>query len=98
MPDVLGQGGERQPGPWPRRLAALAALLLVAGVIAAHLPRHVHPTRTAGPHRPAATLPAAGLAAVPDGVAGQTLPWDGSVRLPVAGPRPGQDSASLVVG
>jgi hypothetical protein len=88
MPDILGQGGERQPGPWPRRLAAIAALLLVAGVIAAHLPRHVHATRTAGPRRPAATLPAAGLAAVPNGVTGQTLPWDGSVRLPVAGPRP----------
>jgi hypothetical protein len=88
MPDILGHGGERQPGPWPRRLAAIAVLLLVAGVIAAHLPRHVHATRTAVPDRPAPTLPAAGVAAVPDGVAGQTLPWDSSVRLPVAGARP----------
>jgi hypothetical protein len=92
MPDILGQGGERQPGPWPRRLAAIAVLLLVAGVIALHLPRHAHPARTALPRRPAATLPATqpatGVAAVPDGVTGHTLPWDGGVRLPVAGPRP----------
>ena len=88
MPEILGQGGERQPGPWPRRLAAIAALLLVAGVIAAHLPRHVHAARRAAPRRPATAPPTAGAAAVPDGVSGQTLPWDSSVRLPVAGPRP----------
>jgi len=88
MPDILGQGGERQHGPWPRRLAAIAALLLVAGVIALHLPRHTHTTRPAGSRRPAATLPATGAAAVPDGVTGQTLPWNSSVRLPVAGSRP----------
>jgi hypothetical protein len=95
MPDILGQGEERQPGPWPRRLAAIAALVLLAGVIALHLPRHGHATI---PRRPPATppsatlpstpLPATGVAAVPDGVTGQTLAWDGNVRLPVAGPRP----------
>jgi len=88
MPDILGQGQERQPSPWLRRLAAIAALLLVAGVIVAHLPRHAHATRAAAPRRPPASLPATGVAAVPDGVTGQTLPWDSSVRLPVAGPRP----------
>jgi hypothetical protein len=98
MPDILGQGDERRPGPWPRRLAALAALLLLAGVIVVHLPRHAHATHAAVPRRPPATLspatlpatpmPATGVAAVPDGVTGPTLPWDGNVRLPVAGPRP----------
>jgi hypothetical protein len=88
MPDILGQGGERQPRPWARCLAAIAAALLVAALIAVHLPRHAHATRAAAPRRPSATLPATGVAAVPDGVTGQTLPWDSSVRLPVAGPRP----------
>ncbi len=88
MPDILGQGGEHRPGPWPRRLAVIAALLLVAGLVVLHLPRHAHETRAAAPRKPATTLPVTGLAAVPDGVAGQTLPWDSSVRLPVAGPRP----------
>ena len=88
MPDILGQGRERRSGPWPRRLAVIAALLLVAGVIAAHLPRHAPATRTAVPRRPDTTGSATGAAAEPDGVTGQNLPWDGSARLPVAGSRP----------
>jgi hypothetical protein len=89
MPDILGQGSERRQGPWPRRLAVIAALLLVAGVVVLHLPRQAHhATRAAVPRRPATTLPATGVAAVPDGETGQTLPWDSSVRLPVAGSRP----------
>src|ERR1700691_6524397 len=85
MPDILGQGGERQHGPWPRRLAAIAVLLLVAGVILLHLPRHAPARRSAAPRRPAATVPATGAADLPDGVTGNTLPWDSSARLPVAG-------------
>jgi hypothetical protein len=88
MPDILGQGGERQRGPWPRRLAAIAVLLLVASVIVLHLPRHAPARRSAAPRRPASTVPAAGAAALPDGVTGNTLPWDSSTRLPVAGSRP----------
>src|SRR5580700_3137461 len=88
MPDILGQGGERQHGPWPRRLAAIAALLLVAGVILLHLPRHTPARRSAAPRRPDTTLPATGAAALPNGVTGNTLPWDSSARLPVAGSRP----------
>ena len=88
MPDILGQGGERQPRPWVRRLAAIAVLLVVAGVIAAHLPRHAHANRADAPRRPSATLPATGVAVVPDGVTGETLRWDSSARLPVAGSRP----------
>jgi len=88
MPDILGQGGERQHGPWPRRLAAIAALLLVAGVIVLHLPRHAPARRSAAPRKPAATVPATGAASLPDGETGNTLPWDSSARLPVAGSRP----------
>jgi hypothetical protein len=91
--DIIGQGGER-----PRRrkrsgLAVAAVLLLAAGLVVAHLPRHrpapaAAPARPAATRAPAASLPAAGLAAEPDGVAGQTLPVAASLRLPVGGRRP----------
>jgi hypothetical protein len=97
--DIIGQGGERPPRRKWGGLAVAAVLLLVAGLIAVHLPRHRH--APAAPARPAATpvpvttpvpavtpLPAAGLAAEPDGVTGQTLPVTASMRLPVSGPRP----------
>ena len=88
MPDILGHGGEHQHGPWPRRLAVIAALLLVVGVILLHLPRHTPARRSAAPRRPETTGPATGAAAVPDGVTGQNLSWDSGARLPVAGSRP----------
>jgi hypothetical protein len=90
--DIIGQGGER-----PRRrkrsgLAVAAALLLAAGLVVAHLPRHAPAAavraRPAAAPAPAAALPAAGLAAEPDGVAGQTLPVTANLRLPIAGRRP----------
>ena len=40
MPDILGQGGDREPRPWPRRVAVVAVLLLAAVLIVIHLPRH----------------------------------------------------------
>jgi hypothetical protein len=91
MRDILGQGTDRQPGPWPRRLAAIAVLLLATVVIALHLPRHERPS--AGSARAAATpqasLPSVtGQAAEPDGVVGQTLPWVSGLRLPIAGEQP----------
>jgi hypothetical protein len=93
MRDILGQGGDGPSGPWPRRLAVIAVLLLAAVVIAVHLPRHHQagrPARSAGTARPArrAAPDSGGAAAGPDGVAGQTLPWDGSLRLPVTGAQP----------
>ena len=90
MRDILGQGGDRQPGPWPRRLVVIAALLLAAVVIVLHLPRHHRPpTRPSGAaaSRPASP-PTTGQAAQPDGVIGHTLPWVSGLRLPVAGERP----------
>jgi hypothetical protein len=95
MPDILGQGGDREPRRWPRRVAALAILLLAAAVVVLHLPRH---RPDAARHRPAASAaspaPSAsgelspGLAAESSGLIGQTLPWDGSLRLPVTGEQP----------
>jgi hypothetical protein len=98
MREILSQGGDREPGPWPRRLAAGTALLLVAVVIVWHLSwlRHApaRPARgasAASPVPPATSgsgAPAPGGADEPSGVAGPTLPWDGSLRLPVSGEQP----------
>jgi hypothetical protein len=94
MRDILGQGGDRQPGPWPRRLAVIAALLLATAVIVLHLPRQQRPPAGAAASHPRtvpalpATGSATGQAAQPDGVIGQTLPWVSGLRLPVAGERP----------
>ncbi len=86
VPDILSQGGGREPGPWPRRVAAAAVLVLAAVVIIQHLPRSRH-----GAARSAAavTAPAAASgAAVPDGITGPALSWPGGLRLLAAGQRP----------
>ena len=99
MPDTLSQGGDREPGPWPRRLAVAAVLVLAAVVIVQHLPRSRHsPARPAGAAAtvtapvttPAAASGAASaaLAAVPDGITGPAVSWPGGLRLPAAGKRP----------
>ena len=93
MPDILSQGGGRESGPWPRRVAAAAILVLVAVTIVHYLPRSRH--GTARPVRAAVTatpLPAvsgdAGVAEEPDGITGQLLSWPGGLRLPASGQRP----------
>ena len=98
MPDILSQGGGREYGPWPRRLAAAAVLVLVAVAIVHYLPRSRHGTArpvraavTAAPVPPAvsgAVSGDAGVAAEPDGITGQTLSWPGGLRLPATGERP----------
>jgi hypothetical protein len=97
MPDILGQGGDREPRPWPRRLAVVAVLLLVAVVIVLHLPRHRPGASPPRPPHGTSPAPAAvpgsgaltpGLADDSSGLIGQTLPWDGSLRLPVTGEQP----------
>jgi hypothetical protein len=97
VPDILSQGGSRESGPWPRRVAAVAVLVLVAVLIVHYLPQSRH--RTARPARAAVTVtppPAvssafsgdAGVAAEPDGITGQVLSWPGGLRLPATGERP----------
>jgi hypothetical protein len=94
MRDILSQGGDREPSPWPRRLAVFTVLALVAVVVAVHFPRHrpapAHHTRAAGSGSPVSSSGPSwtGLADGPNGITGQTLPWDGSVRLPITGEQP----------
>jgi hypothetical protein len=97
VPDTLSQGGDREPGPWPRRVAVAAVLVLAVVVIVQHLPwsRHspARPSRAAATvTAPVATSAAAGpapeLAGVPDGITGPALSWPGGLRLPATGQRP----------
>ena len=94
VPDILSQGGGRESGPWPRRMAAAAVLVLVAVTIVHYLPRSRH--GTARPVRAAVTVTPpplavsgdAGVAAEPNGITGQTSSWPGGLRLPATGERP----------
>jgi hypothetical protein len=94
MPDILGQGGDREPRRWPRLVAAAAVLALVAVLIVLHLPRSrpaPPPRRPAASGRapaPVSAPVAAGLAGQPSGISGPTLPWDAGLRLPVTGAQP----------
>ena len=98
MPDILSQGGQREHGPWPRRVAVAVVLVVVAVLIVQHLPRSRH--GTARPAQAAVTATpvplavsgavsgASGVAAEPDGITGQTSSWPGGLRLPATGDRP----------
>jgi hypothetical protein len=93
LPDILSQGGGREPGPWPRRVAAAAVLVLVAVAIVHFLPRSrpgtTRPVVTATPPpQPLAVSGDAGVAEEPDGITGQTLSWPDGLRLPEAGQQP----------
>ncbi len=97
MPDILGQGGDREPRRWPRRVAVIAVLLLVAVLIAVHLPRGRAAPARPGPAASAGRAPATApspavtepvLAGQASGISGETLPWDASLRLPVTGAQP----------
>jgi hypothetical protein len=61
MDDVLSQGGDRGPSRWPRRLAAMAVLAMLAAALVWHLQRG----RDAPAHHLAVTV-----AADPDQLAG----------------------------
>ena len=94
--DILSQGGDRDPSPWPRRLAMIAALVVVVAGGAVylalphqHAPAAAHRARATASPAPVPTGQAAlSLPPGPDGIAGQTLAWDRSLRLPAAGAQP----------
>jgi hypothetical protein len=98
VPDILSQGGGREPGPWPRRVAAAAVLVLVAVLIVHYLPRSrpgtaqkIQAAITVAPLPPAvasAVSGDAGVVAEPGGITGQTSSWPGGLRLPATGERP----------
>jgi len=85
MEDILSQGGDREPSRWPRRLAAIGAIIVVAVASIVYL------SLGHRPHFPAADPPtpvATSAADEPDGIGGPVLPWAASLRLPVAGTQP----------
>jgi hypothetical protein len=99
MRDILDQGGDREHGPWPRRLAVTAALLLAAVLIAVYLPGHLGgrphssgaATRTPSAPGGVTGTQAPGVPGIPagiTGITGSTLPWGSSVALPVSGEQP----------
>lgn len=91
VPDILSQGGGRETGPWPRRVAAAAVLVLVAVTIVHYLPRSRHGTVRAavtGGRPPTAAAGDVRMAAEPDGITGQVLSWPDGLRLPASGERP----------
>src|SRR5580700_3740914 len=86
MDDILSQGGDREPSPWPRRLAVIAALIVVVGAGAFYLSRpHQGHAPVAAPSA-SATASAAPIG--PSGITGRTLPWATSLRLPITGMQP----------
>jgi len=89
--DILSQGGDREPSPWPRRLAVIAAVIVVVvgAVVYLSQPRHHNAPAAHATATPAPTgLAAPAVPAGPDGIGGPTMAWDPSVRLPNAGAQP----------
>ena len=96
MRDIISQGGDREPSAWPRRLAVIAVLAVVAAVLVVRYlpdgrPAPARPAQAAASATPVPQV-ASGLAlrvhSQPEGVAGPTRPWDRSLRLPAAGAQP----------
>jgi hypothetical protein len=88
MDDLLILGPDREPGPWPRRLAAVAVLIVLALVVVTHLP---HKPETSS-RRPAATASAGPvqLAGLGSGAAGLLDQADGIARPAVPATSPSQ--------
>ena len=100
--DVISQGDDREPSPWPRRLGVIAAVVAVAvgGIVYLTQP-HGRPAASAA--HPASSTPAAQvtpspvpvaspefvrLPPGPNGIIGGTTTWEDSLRLPVSGTQP----------
>ena len=101
--DILSQGGDREPSPWPRRLGVIAAVVaaVVGGIVYLAQP-HGRPAASAARPTPVSTVspvPTLGPVPVvspefvrlpvgPTGITGKTTPWEDSLRLPVSGTQP----------
>ena len=92
LEDILSQGGDREPRPRPRRLAVIAALVVLVAGGAVYLglsrPSHAPAAAHRAPVTPSADPTALSLPPEPDGIAGQTLAWNRALRLPAAGIQP----------
>ena len=97
MDDILSHGEDREPSPWPRRLAVIAVLIAVVAGGAVYLSRPGHQHALVAPHQASTTTTPAPVPAGPDvlslppeadGIAGPALAWDRDLRLPVAGAQP----------
>ena len=90
--DIISQGEDRDPRPWPRRLAITAVIAVVlAALIVNHLPRGGQPRHhrhAAASQAPVSLAPAAIHPARPDGITGPTASWAAGLRLPVTGSQP----------
>jgi len=95
--DVISQGDDREPSPWPRRLGVIAVVVAVAvGGIVYLTQSHGRPAASAARPTPAITptpVPVVSpefvrLPVGPNGIIGQTTAWEDGVRLPVSGPQP----------
>jgi hypothetical protein len=98
--DILSQGGDREPSPWPRRLGVIAVVVAVAvgGIVYLSMPhaRHAasapHPTPVSSNPVPAPSPVASPefirVPVGPNGIIGHTTPWEDSLRLPVSGTQP----------
>ena len=107
MSDILSQGGEREPGPWRRRVVVIAVLAMVAVLAMLYFPRHRNPA--AGPHArsaspaPLTLVPSGAGPSGPGGVSGVAMSRSGGLRLPVTGPepawlRPATERATPILG
>jgi hypothetical protein len=87
--DILSQGGDREPGPRRRWVAAIAVLALVTVLIVLHLPHH-RPSVAQPRPAPAApsSVPLGPGSPGPGGLSGLAMSRDSRLRLPVTGPRP----------
>ncbi len=100
--DILSQGDDREPSPWPRRLGVIAVVVAVAvgGIVYLSMP-HAHHAAAAAHPTPVNSNPAPAPAPSPvlspefirvpvgpSGIIGHTSPWEDSLRLPVSGSQP----------